>query len=155
VWDKEASGEPTKKITAQNFAAAIKTLASLLGTGDVVNDLTSVDSDKPVSANVVNTVHVGTISAATNATVINSMLKKQLNIVYARATVQKSVTSGQWNAIATIENGYRPSGIINFPVIDGTNDTIYEGKIESDGVVSVWPTRSGVMNLSFLATYIQ
>lgn len=41
VWDKEASGEPTKKITAQNFAAAVKTLASLLGTGDVVNDLTN------------------------------------------------------------------------------------------------------------------
>lgn len=44
VWDAEASGEPTKKITAQNFAAAIKTLASLLGTGDVVNDLTIDDT---------------------------------------------------------------------------------------------------------------
>jgi hypothetical protein len=44
VWDAEASGEPTKKITAQNFAAAIKTLASLLGTGDVVNNLTIDDS---------------------------------------------------------------------------------------------------------------
>lgn len=50
VWDAEASGEPTKKITAQNFAAAIKTLASLLGTGDVVNYLTSTATDKPLSA---------------------------------------------------------------------------------------------------------
>lgn len=49
VWDAEASGEPTKKITAQNFAAAIKTLASLLGTGDVVNDLTRQDTDKPAA----------------------------------------------------------------------------------------------------------
>lgn len=52
VWDAEASGEPTKKITAQNFAAAIKALASLLGTGDVVNDLTSTATDKPLSANM-------------------------------------------------------------------------------------------------------
>ena len=52
VWDAEASGEPTKKITAQNFAAAIKTLASLLGTGDVVNNLTSTATDKPGSANM-------------------------------------------------------------------------------------------------------
>lgn len=51
VWDAEASGEPTKKITAQYFAAAIKTLANLLGTGDVVDDLTSTATDKPLSAN--------------------------------------------------------------------------------------------------------
>lgn len=50
VWDEDASGEPTKKITAQDLAAAIKTLASLLGTGDVVNDLTSTATDKPLSA---------------------------------------------------------------------------------------------------------
>lgn len=54
VWDAEASGEPTKKITAQNFAAAIKTLASLLGTGDVVNNLTSMATDAPASAALVN-----------------------------------------------------------------------------------------------------
>jgi hypothetical protein len=52
VWDAEASGEPTKKITAQNLAAAIKTLASLLGAGDVVNNLTSTATDKPGSANM-------------------------------------------------------------------------------------------------------
>ena len=56
VWDEEASGEPTKKITAQNFAAAIKTLASLLGTGDVVNDLTSSETQKPGSANMLRTL---------------------------------------------------------------------------------------------------
>lgn len=29
VWDKEASGEPTKKITASNLASSVKSLASL------------------------------------------------------------------------------------------------------------------------------
>lgn len=52
VWDAEASSEPTKKITAQNFASSIKTLASLLGTGDVVNDLTSTSTTAPLSANM-------------------------------------------------------------------------------------------------------
>lgn len=32
VWDAEASGEPTKKITAQNMANSVKTLANLQGT---------------------------------------------------------------------------------------------------------------------------
>lgn len=37
VWDAEATGstEPTAKITAQNFANAVKSLASLIGIGDM------------------------------------------------------------------------------------------------------------------------
>lgn len=37
VWDAEATGstEPTAKITAHNFANAVKSLASLIGTGDL------------------------------------------------------------------------------------------------------------------------
>jgi hypothetical protein len=52
IYDSEAAAgtEPTQKITAQQLADAIKSLASLLGTGDVVNDLTSTATDKPLSA---------------------------------------------------------------------------------------------------------
>lgn len=64
VWDKEASGEPTKKITAQNFASSIKTLESLLGTGDVVNNLTSTETDKPLSANMGKTLQNSKASMA-------------------------------------------------------------------------------------------
>lgn len=35
VWDAEASGEPTKKITAQNMAASVKTLGSLVNTNEM------------------------------------------------------------------------------------------------------------------------
>lgn len=35
VWDKEASGEPTKKITASNLAASVKSLASLPNTTEM------------------------------------------------------------------------------------------------------------------------
>ena len=35
VWDAEASGEPTKKITAQNMAASVKSLADLPNTTEM------------------------------------------------------------------------------------------------------------------------
>lgn len=35
LWDAEASGEPTKKITAQNMAASVKSLASLPNTTEM------------------------------------------------------------------------------------------------------------------------
>ena len=35
VWDAEASGEPTRKITAQNFTNSVKTLGSLVNTTEM------------------------------------------------------------------------------------------------------------------------
>ena len=69
VWDTGASDEPTKEITAQNMANSVKSLASLpnntemntaieqstadvIRTGDVINNLTSTNTDKPLSANM-------------------------------------------------------------------------------------------------------
>lgn len=53
IYDAEAgAAEPTKKVTGSNLASSIKTLGSLLGTSDVVNDLTSTATDKPLSANM-------------------------------------------------------------------------------------------------------
>ena len=90
VWDSEESGEPTKKITAQNMANSVKSLASLpnttemntaidqstadvIRTGDVVNNLTSTNTDKPLSANMGKalndklTIKTTTITVTTNA----------------------------------------------------------------------------------------
>jgi hypothetical protein len=50
VWDAEANSEPTKKITGSNLASSVKTLGSLLGTSDVVDNLTSTETDKPLAA---------------------------------------------------------------------------------------------------------
>ena len=38
IWDAEATGEPTKKITAQNLAASVKALAGLVGEGVSAED---------------------------------------------------------------------------------------------------------------------
>lgn len=51
LWDAEESGEPTKKITAQNLAAAVKLLASLLAKSDVKDSLSNTSIDYPLSAN--------------------------------------------------------------------------------------------------------
>lgn len=39
VWDAEAADEPTKKITAQNLAASVKTLAGLAGEAELTEQL--------------------------------------------------------------------------------------------------------------------
>ena len=81
VWDTGASGEPTKEITAQNMANSVKSLASLpnttemntaieqstadvIRTGDVVNSLTSTETDKPLSANMGKTLQNSKASMA-------------------------------------------------------------------------------------------
>lgn len=52
LWDAEATvEEPTKKITATNFAAAVKALASLIATTDVKDVLNSTSATDPLSAN--------------------------------------------------------------------------------------------------------
>ena len=50
VLAKDASGGTTEKINGSDLASSIKTLGSLLGTSDVVNNLTSTATDKPLSA---------------------------------------------------------------------------------------------------------
>ena len=48
VWDTEAAGEPTKKISAQNLAASVATLADLVGEAE----LTAKLADKADKADV-------------------------------------------------------------------------------------------------------
>lgn len=54
IYDAEATNpnEPTQKITAQQLADAVKTLGSLLGMSDVVDNLTSTSTTAPLSANM-------------------------------------------------------------------------------------------------------
>lgn len=118
VWDKEASGEPTRKITAQNMTNSVKTLGSLVNTtemnnaiaqstadvirtGDVVNSLTSTATDKPLSANM---------GKALNDTLLNNAKIYRIN-----------VTSGE-----TASNSYFPLSVSyiadNFVSIQNGNE---------------------------------
>lgn len=72
VWDVEASAEePTKKITAQNMAASVKSLGSLIGTGDLDSTPTQ-GSNKAVTSG-------GTYTAIQQSTA-TAWLKKRENI---------------------------------------------------------------------------
>lgn len=77
VWDKEASGEPTKKITAQNLASSVKTLADLQGaltfdstpTAGSTNPVTSggiADAIAQSTASI-HIVNSGTVTLTCNA----------------------------------------------------------------------------------------
>jgi hypothetical protein len=64
LWDVEASGEPTKKITAQNLAASVKSLASLPNTTEMnaaIQQSTAIDdftSSVTISENAAYTAFV-------------------------------------------------------------------------------------------------
>lgn len=53
VWDKEASGEPTKKITAQNMTNSVKTLGSLVNTTEMNAAIEQSTASTVVTNNVV------------------------------------------------------------------------------------------------------
>lgn len=69
VLAKDASGGTTEKINGSDLASSIKTLGSLLGTSDVVNNLTSGET-RPVSSGAVYnalSANYPTITAASNS----------------------------------------------------------------------------------------
>jgi hypothetical protein len=57
VWDAEASNEPTKKITAQNMANSVKSLASLPNTSEM---------NAAIAAATAGRVYGKTVTATTN-----------------------------------------------------------------------------------------
>ena len=86
VWDAEASGEPTKKITAQNMAASVKTLGSLVNTMEMNNALAgkqniltfdttqTTGSTNPVtSGGIADAISQSTASKANNVTQTTSI----------------------------------------------------------------------------------
>lgn len=64
VWDKEASGEPTKKITASNLASSVKSLASLPNTTEMNAAIaqSTAAASNVISVSVGNTQYVSSVS---------------------------------------------------------------------------------------------
>lgn len=109
IWDVSETGpndEPTKKIMLQNLAAAIKTLASLLGTGDVVDNLTSTATNKPLSANMgraLNEKRQLTITAGAHTAIDqnDSYICGNVMVINFKCHTTSAISSTE--AIATIE----------------------------------------------------
>lgn len=99
MYDAEAAAgtEPTQKIKASDFAAAIKTLASLLGTGDVVNTLSSTSTTAPLSA-AQGKVLDGKITALKTWETISGIIENQdaqIDNKYNEICVEGTFTNGQ------------------------------------------------------------
>lgn len=112
IWDAEATGEPTKKITAQNLANAVKSLASLIGTADIANNLTTTEAGKVLDARQgailpCLVLNCGTISSVPT-TISNAAITSDMVAVGADYGTPGSVLR------ATTANGsvtiYAPSG---------------------------------------------
>lgn len=97
VWDSEESGEPTKKITASNLSASVKSLGSLIGTGDLDSTPTSGSNKAVTSGGVYTAIQqstastkIGTVTIATGTS--NISVRQYGNVVYI----------GGWVSNATI-----------------------------------------------------
>lgn len=64
VWDSEESGEPTKKITASNLAASVKSLGNLIGAGDLDSTPTSGSNKAVTSGGVYTAIQQSTATEA-------------------------------------------------------------------------------------------
>ena len=164
VWDEEASGEPTKKITAQNFAAAIKTLASLLGTGDVVNDLTSTATNKPLSANMGKTLNDNmTPSISTSFTFETDVVglgnqcfaMRQGKVVVLSCAFKITSNKSIYTKLATLPSGYTPAREIEFLGMSYYGNGVYTMYITNQGELYCRSAINATNLLLFNVAYIQ
>lgn len=101
VWDKEASDEPTKKITGQNLASSVKTLANLQGA--LTFDTTPTDgSTNPVTSG-------GIATAITQSTAISAITFTPASGITNNLFVRKSGKVVSINGYLTATNAFPSS----------------------------------------------
>jgi hypothetical protein len=101
VWDSEESGEPTKKITAQNMAASVKTLGSLVNTSEMNNAL----AGKQNTLTFDTTPTTGSTNPVTSGGVADAIQQSTAFSPDYVNTVDVSYTSSNQSYIAP-NNGY-------------------------------------------------
>jgi hypothetical protein len=93
VWDSEGSDEPTKKITASNLAASVKSLASLPNTTEMntaIAQSTAIVNDKidKLNSNISSLkLWIGTIPFVFDNTDSASVSFKQISGIYGSRLV--------------------------------------------------------------------
>jgi len=152
IWDAEATGEPTKKITVQNFASAVKTLASLLGTGEIANNLTTTTAGKVLDARqgkalneaITNVEQSAAYEYGSNNNGAYYKFKDGLLICTKTSTGEISVTSPWGNLYeGSLNLGNWPYSFIGTPYISVANVGGGGGMIES--VNNTSPTSCGTV----------
>ena len=168
VWDKEASGEPTRKITAQNMANSVKSLASLpnttemntaidqstadvIRTGDVVNSLTSTATNVPLSAAMGKALNDKITTYTAGTTVKCRRVGSVVSL-----TIGTGVTVGTNGVFYTIDEGFRPVENTYFFVTgSGSANTSYLAVVRTNGDVAVYNRGDSIDYLFGSVTYIK
>lgn len=99
VWDVEASGEPTKKITAQNMAASVKTLGSLVNT----SEMNSALAGKQNTLTFDSTPTTGSTNPVTSGGIATAITQSTANFEYQANTIAElnAIISGLGSAART------------------------------------------------------
>ena len=113
VWDSEESGDPTKKITASNLAASVKSLGNLIGTGDLDSTPTQGSSKAVTSGGVYTAIQQSTaIDTHTSyaPTYCYEIKCGKIVTVYGHSAGGLTLTgNNSWQTLTTLPAGFRPT----------------------------------------------
>lgn len=177
VWDAEASGEPTKKITASNVAASVKSLGSLIGTGDLDSTPTQGSNKAVTSGGVYTAIQQSTATTTTGiyrsnsagghgASSSNIVVKQYGNVVSIQGFINNigaiDPTSATQRTLGTISNVKMPPTDIRTVAKIATNaysngDFVYCSLAPESGNISVTPLstipagRSVTISITYVA----
>lgn len=150
VWDKEESGEPTKKITASNLAASVKSIGSLIGTGDLDSTPTQGSTNPVTSGGVYTAIqqstaysegNIDTSAYTSNQSTLIAKARKYGKHVWIdlRMVFTNSVKLPTNTNAATVPTGYRPNSAVHIPALIQVNNADawipYEVTIGTDGSI--------------------
>lgn len=141
VWDSEESGEPTKKITASNLAASVKSLASLPNT----TEMNTAIQQSTASGEIY----------AVYGTYCTVQKKAGVVYVYGNSSGGQSLTGdADWHALTTIPSGYRPANTVYFAGASASGKGI-SFRINANGLLEyVAGTGNTTSYWSYGASYI-
>ena len=125
VLAKETSGNTTQKITAENAVASLKTIGNLLGTNDVINNLTTGGTTVPLSAEMGKKLQnekqakiedAGVSFTPASGITSNLFIRRYGNVVCINGYLQSSTNfTTSETVVGNIGSVDRPSAILRLP----------------------------------------
>ena len=137
VWDAEASGEPTKKITASNLAASVKSLGNLIGTGDLDSTPTSGSNKAVTSGGVYTAIQQSTawVKIADIATSANTVYDNTVSVSYPSNCKEVMVTLQRYSNGRTFASTVLPiTQFLNGAAYAGGSYILYSGLMSNNSI---------------------
>lgn len=147
VWDSEESGEPTKKITASNLAASVKSLGNLIGTDDLDSTPTQGSNKAVTSGGVYTAIQQSTAiitQSSSTQMAANDTLQISANLLKKSFVIISCQRYG-YGAIgilpcSLIKSGAYTAGI-GFYINSSRSITL---KVSSAGLITILTTNDAI-----------